>query len=46
VTVAPTVPVIGGDVFTLHDRNVQMVTAGVNYRFNFNWNNNTVNTRD
>jgi outer membrane immunogenic protein len=41
-----TVPVIGGDVFTLHDRDVQMVTAGLNYRFNwFNWNNNTVNTR-
>jgi outer membrane immunogenic protein len=44
LAVAPTVPVIGGDVFTLHDRNVQMVTLGVNYRFN--WTNNTVNTRD
>jgi outer membrane immunogenic protein len=45
LTVAPTVPVIGGDVFTLHDRNVQMVTVGVNYRLNWFFNNNTVNTR-
>jgi outer membrane immunogenic protein len=45
LTVAPTVPVIGGDVFTLHDRNVQMVTVGVNYRFNFGNSYNTVNTR-
>jgi outer membrane immunogenic protein len=36
------VPVIGGDVFRLHNRNVQMVTAGLNYRFNWGWNNNTV----
>ncbi len=46
LTVPLAVPVIGGDVFTLHDRDVQMVTVGLNYRFNwFNWNNNTVNTR-
>ena len=30
-----TVPVIGGDVFTLHDRDVQMLTVGINYRFNW-----------
>lgn len=46
LTVPLAVPVIGGDVFTLHNRDVQMVTVGLNYRFNlFNWNNNAVNTR-
>ena len=46
LTVPLTVPVIGGDVFTLHNRDVQMVTVGLNYRFNlFSWNNNAVNTR-
>jgi outer membrane immunogenic protein len=44
LAVPPAVPVIGGDVFTLHDRNVQMVTVGLNYRFN--WiNNSTLATR-
>lgn len=33
--VPATVPVIGGDVFTLHDRDVQMLTVGINYRFNW-----------
>jgi outer membrane immunogenic protein len=40
LVVPATVPVIGGDIFTLHDRDVQTFTVGVNYRFN--WNNNTV----
>jgi outer membrane immunogenic protein len=40
LTVPLGVPVIGGDVFTLHNRNVQMVTFGVNYRFNWFYNNN------
>ena len=34
------VPVIGGDTFALHDRNVEMFTVGLNYRFN--WAGNTV----
>ncbi|HEU0179929.1 MAG TPA: outer membrane beta-barrel protein [Blastocatellia bacterium] len=45
LTVPLGVPVIGGDVFTLHDRNVQMVTFGVNYRFNWFSPSNTVATR-
>ena len=28
-------PVVGGDVFTTHNRNIQMVTVGINYLFNF-----------
>jgi outer membrane immunogenic protein len=47
LTVPLGVPVIGGDVFTLHDRDIQMVTFGVNYRLNwfFNNANNAVATR-
>jgi outer membrane immunogenic protein len=40
LTVPLAVPVIGGDVFTLHNRDVQMVTFGVNYRLNWFFNNN------
>lgn len=36
LAVPATVPVIGGDVLTLHDRDVQMLTVGINYRFNWN----------
>jgi len=39
LTVPLGVPVIGGDVFTLHDRDIQMVTFGVNYRLNWFFNN-------
>jgi hypothetical protein len=47
LTVPLGVPVIGGDVFTLHNRNVQMATFGVNYRLNWFFNNpsNAVATR-
>jgi outer membrane immunogenic protein len=47
LTVPLGVPVIGRDMFTLHDRNVQMVTLGVNYRLNWFFNNpsNAVATR-
>ncbi|HZR59857.1 MAG TPA: outer membrane beta-barrel protein [Xanthobacteraceae bacterium] len=34
-TVPATFPVVGGDVFTTHNRNIQMVTVGVNYLFNW-----------
>jgi len=34
-TVPATFPVIHGDVFTTHNRNIQMVTVGINYLFNF-----------
>jgi outer membrane immunogenic protein len=47
LTVPLGVPVIAGDVFTLHNANVQMVTFGVNYRLNWLFNNpsNAVATR-
>jgi outer membrane immunogenic protein len=34
-TVPLTSPILAGDVFTTHDRNIQMVTVGVNYLFNW-----------
>jgi outer membrane immunogenic protein len=33
--VPATFPVVGGDVFTANNRNIQLVTVGVNYRFNW-----------
>ena len=34
-TVPAAFPIVGGDVFTTNDRNIQMVTVGVNYLFNW-----------
>jgi outer membrane immunogenic protein len=34
-TVPITSPILAGDVFTTHDRNIQLVTVGVNYLFNW-----------
>jgi outer membrane immunogenic protein len=34
-TVPVTFPVVGGDVFTTHNRNIQMVTVGINYLFSW-----------
>src|SRR6185312_6717915 len=34
-TIPATFPVVGGDVFTTHYRNIQMVTVGINYLFNW-----------
>ena len=34
-TVPATFPVVGGDVFSTHNRNIQTVTVGINYLFNF-----------
>jgi len=34
-TVPTTFPVVGGDVFTTHNRNIQLVTVGINYLFNW-----------
>ena len=34
-TVPAAFPVVGGDVFTTHNRNIQMATVGINYRFNW-----------
>jgi outer membrane immunogenic protein len=34
-TVPATFPVVSGDVFTTHNRNIQTVTVGINYLFNF-----------
>jgi outer membrane immunogenic protein len=36
-TVPATFPVVGGDVFSTHNRNIQMVTVGVNYLFNWGY---------
>ena len=34
-TVPATFPVVGGDVFTTNNHNIQMVTVGINYLFNW-----------
>jgi outer membrane immunogenic protein len=34
-TVPAAFPVVGGDVFTTHNRDIQLVTVGVNYLFNW-----------
>jgi len=34
-TVPLTSPILAGDVFTTHDRNIQLVTVGINYLFNW-----------
>jgi outer membrane immunogenic protein len=34
-TAPATFPVVGGDVFTTHNRNIQIVTVGINYLFNW-----------
>jgi outer membrane immunogenic protein len=33
-TVPATFPIVGGDVFTANDRNIQLITVGMNYLFN------------
>jgi outer membrane immunogenic protein len=35
LTVPAGFPVVAGDVFTTHNRNIQMVTVGINYLFNW-----------
>jgi outer membrane immunogenic protein len=35
LTVPGAFPVVAGDVFTTHNRNIQMVTVGINYLFNW-----------
>jgi outer membrane immunogenic protein len=35
LTVPATSPVLPGDVFTTHNRNIQLVTVGINYLFNW-----------
>jgi outer membrane immunogenic protein len=42
-TVPATFPVLAGDTFTTHNRDVQMFTVGVNYLFN--WSNAAVTSR-
>ena len=37
VTVTPGTPTFGGDVISINNRNIQMVTAGVNYKFGGWW---------
>jgi outer membrane immunogenic protein len=36
-TVAPATPTFGGDVITLSNRNVSMITGGINYKFGGWW---------
>ena len=38
-TVPVTFPVVGGDVFTTHNRDIQLVTVGINYLFSWGPNN-------
>jgi hypothetical protein len=36
-TVAPVAPTFGGDVITFSNRNISIVTGGINYKFGGWW---------